>query len=291
MSVTPETKAPVAVLPEDWDGSGGMARCLTFYDWEREIGPQWLDLVEEIFTEFEVTPYEGTGNLGEAHSHGRYKRVRKRLRSFLEADEGQRRDFRIQGEPYLKTEAFFPSDMGVVWAIRDFGERKGAIAVRGTRVESCEALVGSVGEKLFRNIGAAYGAAFDFPTLYGPDAYLSSVGAIPRGTSSRENRNYTARLTRWRDNIWHLGLRASQGFMREVYPINFLLEAHLGMPFQGRPLSEFMEKVGDLRPSDFHAGMYRWDVPIERLDVVRQELEPSGLILSSPTPPLGVPNS
>jgi hypothetical protein len=284
------SEVTIQVLPENWDGAGGIARCLMFYDWERELGEKWLDLVDAIFAEFGVEPREGTGNLGKAHSHGSYKRVRNRLREFLQAEKGARRDFRIQGEPYVMAEGFFPSDIGVVWghsiSMQEGWTKSGLIAVRGNRAESCHALVERIGARLFQKLGGVYGAAFDFPTLYGPDAYLSSVGAIPKGGSGLANRKYTARMTRWRDNTWQLGLRAGQGYLREVYPINFVLEAHLKMPFQGRPLSELMEKVGDLRPSGYDDRMYRWDVPEESLETVRQALEPSGLILSSPTPPL-----
>lgn len=295
MSISHSENSPIPVLPEDWDSSGGIARCLMFYDWERELGEEWLDLVDAVFAEFGVEPREGTGNLGKAHSHGSYKRIRNRLREFLQVEKGVRRDFRIQGEPYVKAEGFFPSDMGVVWghsiSMQEGWTKSGLIAVRGNRVESCHALVERIGARLFEKFGIAYGAAFDFPTLYGPDAYLSSVGAIPKGGSGLANRKYKARITKWRDNTWQLGLRASHGYLREVYPINFVLEAHLNMPFQGRPLSEFMQRVGDLRPSGYDDRMYRWDVPAERLETVRQALETSGLILSSPNPPLGVPNS
>jgi len=43
--------------------------------------------------------------------------------------------------------------------------------------------------------------------------------------------------------------------------------------------------VGEVKATEY-AGMHRWNVPGERLDWVRQDLEASGLILSSRHSPL-----
>lgn len=58
------------------------------------------------------------------------------------------------------------------------------------------------------------------------------------------------------------------------------------MPFQNRPLAEYMKRVGELKMTEYSGRVYRWTVPAERLGWVRQDLEPSGLILSSVRPPL-----
>ena len=58
------------------------------------------------------------------------------------------------------------------------------------------------------------------------------------------------------------------------------------MPFRGRPLSKTIETTGTLRPFALNKKMYRWDVPKERLNEAREELEWSGLILSSEAEPL-----
>ena len=81
--------------------------------------------------------------------------------------------------------------------------------------------------------------------------------------------------------MWDDGLRARQGYLREVYPTNFLTEPHLSRSYQGRPFREYMEDNGRVAPSNFHDDVYRWDVPATRLRSVREELEPSGIVLSS----------
>lgn len=283
MASTHSIEIPIAVLPEDWDGTGEIVRCFTLYDWQREFSPERLDVAESIFAEFRVTAYEATARRGEDKSSGRYRRIRKRLVQFLDTANGQHRpDFLIQSQPTTKAEAFFPCDLEMAWAVTLAHRKQLMVAVLATHAASCGDVITRIGQSLFELTGAAYGAAFDFPARYGPTFYLSSLSTIPRGTSSVANEHYTDRLTRWRANWPH----ASQGYFREIYPINFVLDGHLRMPFEGQPLSDFMDNVGDLHPSQYAEGMYRWDVPPDRLETVRHELEHSGLILSSATPPL-----
>jgi hypothetical protein len=45
-----------------------------------------------------------------------------------------------------------------------------------------------------------------------------------------------------------------------------------------------MKRTGDLKVTEYSRKIYRWTVPVKRLDIVRRELESSGLVLSSPNP-------
>lgn len=109
---------------------------------------------------------------------------------------------------------------------------------------------------------------------------------MPVGVSWNSNREYADRITRWRDNRQLKKLTTRAGYFREIYPINFVLDTHLAMPFRGGMLSEFMQANGTLRPLDMHDEIFRWDVPDPIIPHVRGSLEESGLILSSNAPPL-----
>lgn len=278
----------LGVYPErEYSASSDAARCFMFYDWEKPIGPEWLDLATEIFSEFGQTISQGTGNLGDKHSHGQFSRVRKKLVGFLDdvkKNPNSHFDIRLRSSAHTQTDDFFPCDLEMVLAAQDSRCKDGAIAVRETLVRGCASLVERIAPKVSHATGVAYAHVFDFPTLFGPASYLASIGAIPRGMSSLINKEYRARITRWRDNRWK-GFLTNQGYLREVYPINYVLDAHLSMPFRNRPLSEYMKSVGDLKVTEYHDKIYSWTVPADRLDRVRIELEPSGLILSSPTTP------
>jgi hypothetical protein len=284
-------KDTLGVYPDrETYASSDYARCLMFYDWEKSVGLKWLELAAEVFAEFGQTIFEGTGNLGVHHSHGRFSRVQKKLAGFLGAVHGDLNsnfDIRMRSRLSIEDDAFFPCDVEMVLGVEPSGRKEGAIAVRETLVDSCDSLIKRVGEKLFRTTGTVYANSFDFPTLFGPASYQASIGAIPSGMSTRINEKYTERITRWRDNRWG-GLLPSQGYLREVYPINFVLDSHLNMPFQNRPLSEYMKRVGSLIVSEYNNKMYLWTVPPERIDRVRQDLESSGIVLSSTQPPLRV---
>jgi len=271
--------------------SSDYARCLMFYDWEISLCPKWLELAAEVFAEFGQTIFEGTGNLGSEHSHGRYGRVLKRLAGFLGSVErgvASNFDIRVWSQPYVETDAFFPCDVEMVWSVHASGRKAGMIAVREKLVENGDALIKRVGRSLFHSTGVVYANAFDFPAVFGPDAYLASVGTIPSGMSTRINEKYSTRITQWRDNRWK-GLLSSQGYLREVYPINFVFDAHLNIPFQERPLSDYMKRVGNLNVSEYNDKMYRWSVPTEIIERVRLDLESSGIVLSSPQPPIQLP--
>lgn len=275
LSVFPDRKTYV---------SSHNARCFMFYDWENPIGPEWLDVSTEIFLAFGEAIFEGTGNLGTQHTHGRFNRVQKRLRDFLVFVQNGKNvgfDIKIKSRPYVDSDAFFPADIEMVWGVDREGRKEGAVMVRDTLTESRVSLLQKIGERIFRLIGPAYANAFDFPTLFGPAAYQASIGTIPAGMSSLVNGTYTDRITRWRDRRWQ-GILSSQGYLREVYPINFVLDAHLNKLFRNRPFAEYMRKVGELKVSEYSEKVFRWNVPEKRLDAVRLELESSGLILSSP---------
>ena len=276
------------VLPDTF-GLDSLARCLMIYDWERPIDRSWLDAFEAPFAEFGAVPVEGTGHLEKKKSHGAYKRVRKKLAEFLEnAEEKQDFSVRIRSEETDPNDGFCPSDVVVSFGLSDSSRKAACVAVRESLVSGPDELIERVERAIFDKCGAFYGGAFDFPAAFGPDAYLVSLGAIPKGHKWNSNREYSARITRWRKNTLNRKLRPSRGYFREIYPINFVLETHLNMPFRDAPLSKFMEATGALRPFEFNEKMYRWDVPDEHLNEVREALEPSGLVLSSETEPLQI---
>lgn len=270
----------IAVYPSrDTFESSDYARCLIFYDWEKPVGSDWLSLVEAFFSEFGQEPFEATANLGDQRSHGRFSRTKKKLARLLESKGNQASlNIRIRGE--ARSESFFPCDVEISLTTRPSGQKEGLIAIRQNLVESCVALVARLGKNLFDATGEVYAGAFDFPTVFGPAAYWASLGTIPSGGSSLANKEYLERLTRWRDNRWN-GVMTKDGYLREVYPINYVLESHLNMPFRGASLGAHMERVGVLKVSECSSKMFRWLIPVERLPWVRSELESSGLILSA----------
>jgi hypothetical protein len=213
---------------------------------------------------------------------GPYRRARSKIESFLDDESSaERPDVRIDSEHLFKDEQFMPCRMRVAWSQSLAGLNQGVFALRVDAAGSLDDMVERIAERLFEKVGAAYAHAFEFPATFGPDYYLSSVGSVPSGYSTTENAGYQERLMRWRDNTWHGKKRPRQGYLREVFPVNFVTEEQAQATVGRSTLKDYMARTGSLVQCDFNEAMHRWDVPKDALDRVRMELERSEIILSS----------
>ncbi len=280
--------APIGVIPEI-DRGGSRLRVLMLYEWKAPLDERCLSLCERLLAEFGISPAEGTGCRGYKRTHGSYKKIRARLAALLASGVGA--DVSVRVRSVLKSTApeFFPSDFEAAFGRVYGGQKIGSFAVDQTKAESPQALADSIAPIMFGVLDSAYGGCWNFPAEYGAEHYVAAVNTMPIGMKWGSNPRYANRLIRWRDNIWHRGLRARDGYFREVYPINFLLEAHLERKFRNAALWKFMREEGSLMQCEFSDKMFRWDVPEQNLSEVRAALEPSGLVLSSEAEPLVPP--
>lgn len=270
------------IFPETID-NGPKAICVMLYDWENQLGIELLNVIEKIFLNFGLVPYEGSGSLADKRSHGRYNRVRKKLATFLEetSDETEFRDIRILSDNiYDIEEPFCPSKLGVVWSSGTRKNKAACIYVREDAIPDSKSFIQYIERNVFTLTGRFYGGVWSFPTAFGPESYLSAIMASSKRLDGKSNHEYKQRITKWRDNT-RKGLWPRLGYFREIYPINYITINHINSLFLGKPLSSFMEVNGELKKCDFNNDMYRWDIPENNLDHVRNALEDSGLVLSS----------
>lgn len=253
------------------------------YDWDKEITAEWLDFVETLFASFHRSATLVTANREEKKSHGDYRRIKKRLLGFLsDIQPDTRFDARIRSEAgAFSNEAFFPAELEVVFAQSVNGAKQASIHIRDHVIESLDAFVEHLEYRLMELCGPFYGGAWKFPAAYGPASYLASVGTVQKGQHFKINADYTQRLTRFRKNIRGLDISLRQGYFREIYPVNYISEAHLERTLQNRPLSEYIDRYGVVTPVDSTQKMFRWDLGDNELVRVQKELEESGLVLSS----------
>ena len=259
------------------------AHCFMFYEHHRDLCTDWLDAVTQIFSLFGLEPSHVLATGPKKKINGGYSRVRKRLSAFVQ-EHSRSDDFDVQIDSRRRHEYedFLPCDLRLAWNNSTADIAAGMVSVRSERAGGLADMADRVAPIVYGQIGPAYANAFDFPAIYGPGYYLSSVGTFLRGQSTLANEEYNARMTRWRDRVWHDGKRPSQGYFREIYPINFLFETQLSSSFRGRNLSDYMLEHGSLERCEFDAGIFRWDIEPGTLHVVRRDLETSGLVLSSP---------
>lgn len=271
----------IEVLPRFKAGEP-MAYCLMFYDYDNPLDADWLNIVDHMFESFQQVPGLVVGSLGAKQARGPYRRARSKIERFLDDDSSpDKPDVRIDSEHLFKNEQFMPCRMRVAWSQSLAGINQGVIGVRVDAAKSLDDMVERITERLFEKLGAAYAHAFEFPAAFGPDYYLSSVGSVPSGYSTTENAVYHERLTRWRDNTWHGKKRPRQGYLREVFPVNFVTEEQSRAAAGRSTLKDYMARTGALDQCSFNGAMYRWDVPKDVLDRVRADLEDSGIVLSS----------
>lgn len=274
-------RADIEVIPTATAGLD-MAHCLMFYECRRSLGANWLGAVESLFAAQNELPATIAGAVNDSKVSGSYHRAKPKLVHLLKQYAGDAEpDIRIDSEVAFSTEEFFPCRMRVAWSTSIGGIVQGVLAVREKPGTTLATTIDAVAPLVFREIGDAYAHAFSFPAAYGPDFYLSSVGAVLPGESSTANAMYNKRITQWRDKTWHERKRPSQGYIREVYPINFITGEQLSIEINDVAFIDYMKSVGRVRKCDYGVDLYRWDVCDGNLEQVRQELEQTGVVLSA----------
>lgn len=266
--------------------AGRSVLCLAVYDWQQPVGREWLIVVNALFEVARSSPSHAVANFGHNTSAGSFPRVRSRIADWVATarQEGHALSVKITGPRSERAEPFFESDVEVV--LNTDPMRQSALAaIAIDTLPDTSAALAQIESILFKALGTAYGSAFEMPAIFGPASYLSSVVAQPSGYTFEDLRLYADRVTRWRDRLSE-GYRPSLGYMREVYPVSYLLPVHLAQLVAGISLGEFSAATGQLRLVPGFGELYRWDIGSSELDGVQSEMEHTGLILSSPTAPL-----
>jgi len=266
-----------------------LAHCMMIYAWDSSSSFSFQHYIEELFSLFDMSPDQGTGSNETTNTHGSYKRVRKKLYTLVDMENNRERfDFRVRTSDQNIKQGFFPSNLEFVANKSNIHPKQAQFAIKDGVVNSCEKMIEKVLEITLREFGAFCGGCWSFPAEFGPAEYLSSVGSLPQGIKWGSNEYYVQRITRWKNNIWRNGYTPEKGYFREIYPINFLFQAHLDMPFRNKSLSAYLERHGVITALDTSKKMFRWDLNDEELMGVRIDLEDSGLILSADIKPLAI---
>lgn len=263
-----------------------VACCVMLHEFEARIGPEWLDVVERLLETFGLKPSDASATLATQKTRGEYKRVRKRLATFLsESDDSKPRpNVIVNAGSRIERESFCPYQARVVLNLAHPRLVSAVIAIDKSLAQSFDALERECEHAILPLAGAFYGCAWDFPFELGPDCYLASVIARPQSVAAESLWEYGERLTRWRDRRWN-GYSSLSGYFREIYPINLVRSIHLSTPIVGMTVEALMKSTGELRRIESCVDTYRWVIDADQLDGVRAQLEHSGLVLSSATDP------
>lgn len=128
---------------------------------------------------------------------------------------------------------------------------------------------------------ADYGIGFQRELNKGPGYYVAGViTGLPMFNLTQEQEKERTAIGDWfrarlSGGKYHIGL------LRDIYPMNFLTQAHLGNKVGHQTLKEWIKEGrserGDLRP--LTQDMDVWHVPEEKIETVGKSLRPYNFIL------------
>ncbi len=251
-----------------------------FYELERPLNPDWYDLVLEFFEDHGQRPNNVIVESDGPNGKGVFSRVRKKIPEALEiAEDGKMARVQVRGKAVFGEELVFPSVIGVYIGQSGHGRTEGVFSSASKDVSSLIEFSLKMAERINSLGGAFYGHASWFPAAMGPDAYLVGMGSLPKGMPYMALKNYSARLTNWREEV--LSRNRLGCFYREVFPINFLTTDHMESRIGDKAAEGFLLSYGEIRRLDSEVGQFVWTVPKENIIAARKELEYWGLILSA----------
>lgn len=130
-------------------------------------------------------------------------------------------------------------------------------------------------------IKPGYGIFFQRHFNKGPGMYIG--GVVFDGSSSKNEESSRVEgnlIGEWMFSFME-PIKYYHGCFRDIYPINFISQAHLDQQVAaGKKLQDWIlssDKHGSLSQLNDH--LWTWQVPKEQIDYVREELRPSGIII------------
>lgn len=134
-------------------------------------------------------------------------------------------------------------------------------------------------EEAVRLLKPAYGIGFVWEKRRGPSFYVVGINCGPAGhVAVGEEYEQNLRVCRWGD----IGLKEQVyrlGYLRNVYPYNFLSQPQLDRAIDGIQLREWIaQDAGRGKLVSISENMFVWTVEPNRIQDVQQSLERAGII-------------
>lgn len=138
----------------------------------------------------------------------------------------------------------------------------------------------SIVEEMIAILKPEYGIGYHRPKAYGPGVYVYGVSVSPSEDASFDGENYeeSLRINRWSD----IGMKRQvykRGYLRDLYPYNYLTQVHLDRLVDGITLKTWIKQNlshGTLK--EMPQGLTLWSVLPENIPVLRKKLREMGVI-------------
>jgi hypothetical protein len=276
----------------------GYVVCAQLCDWiVPHAGDDWIEIAESIAATLGVTPSRGyafsgarrnSADLHGPRAKGAWKRIRQRAANLLG-------EFRENNVLELNTDYVFTVGEGAQDAYLALSKgtyfpnakSRLSIAVSQELISSPDYLAAQLAP-LLRNVDAKWGAVFRFPFAAGAGFYLNGtayVGPEIRALGAEgvlaEHQKRLHRAT-YRTSS---GFSYAAGYVREVYEINFLTEAHLHAPLLGSTVRQYARSIGTLETALWNPEVSQWYLTGDELTRARVDWERSGLVLAAEANP------
>jgi len=138
-------------------------------------------------------------------------------------------------------------------------------------------------ESCIRNLNPAYGIGYHRNHDEGPAFYAIGINYAQTPEQDASASDERESISRWGD-VGLVDEVYRVGFLRDVYPLNYLTEPQLTTRVGDQTLQEWISS-SDSRGSlyDIENQMTRWKVPTDRIESVRGVLSEAGVIIDWPS--------
>jgi len=137
-----------------------------------------------------------------------------------------------------------------------------------------------IAHAVVQHLKPCYGIGYQRNRRLGPSFYALGINYGTQGVFSGPEYEEKVRISSWIEGMSQHVYR--QGLLRDVYPYNFLTEAHLFRNVAGLPLNEWIQKdSGRGRLVPFSGNMSLWSVDQVAIPQVCEDLHREGIIFDA----------
>lgn len=253
---------------------GSLANALVFHDFKKDIinWKEWFYYIEAWFHRGGVIPNRISGTSGKTIS---YEKGKKRLEQ--DAFQGIEKDgvWIIAIPPTVETEMFdyiFAADFHDL----PNGNKTVVLCWDDHIIKFDRNYIEDLAKDLYAFLGPAYGYGYQRPFKLGPSFYpFGVIAGLDYGEPERKL------ISKWGNEYSYEDGRYETGMLRDIYPINFLSQAHFEHKIEGQSLKAWIESSpahGELK--QLADNLWSWWIPEDKIAAIREKFIPTGLLLS-----------
>ena len=253
---------------------GPLANALALHDFKKpDVNwKEWFSCIERWFHKGGVIPNRISGTAGKTikFENGK-KRLEKEFFKSLERDGV----WIIATPPEVGTEMF-----DFIFAVDLHNEPNGnqtlVLCWDDQIIKFDRCYIENLAKDLYAFFEPSYGYGYQRLFKLGPSFYpFGVISGLDYGEPERKQ------IGKWGNEYSYEDGDYKTGMLRDIYPINFLSQAHFLQQVEGQPLNVWIESTpghGELK--QLTDNLWSWWVPEDKIESIRKIFIPIGLLLS-----------